>query len=397
MRDFRVKRVQAWMAREDLDAVFVKGPENMRYLTAFPRRSYERLSGVILPRGYPPFLFVPELDLARAQAVVPVERIITCRDGEDPFEGLARGLGMLGVRGKARLGVEVDCLSLMEAQNLESVMPGVRFVDTSVFFSEMRTVKEPEEVSAIERAVQIAQAALDSSLEFLKEHQRTELEVALHAHRVMMEAGAEGAAFDVRVLSGPRTALVYGESSRRVIGEGDIVMMDLGAVYEGYCSDMTRTFVMGMPSHYYLDIYETVLQAEEEALKHIGPGVPCSEVDSVARAVVSARGYSANFIHRTGHGIGLRLHEKPSLAPQESMRLAEGMVLAIEPGVYIPGMGGVRIEDVALVTQDGCRLLSTYQRDPYNWQLGGVLDGKADTLDQSGGDIAVRCPDQGDL
>jgi len=397
VRELRVKRVQAWMAREDLDAVFVKGPENVRYLTAFTRRSSERLSGAIISQGYPPFLFVPELDMVRAQEVVPAERIITCKDGEDPFQGLARGLGMLGVTSGARLGVEMDWLSLMEARSLEAVMPGVRFVDTSGFFSEMRTVKECEEISSIEQAVHIAQAALDSSLDFLRGHERTELEVALHAHRAMMEAGAEGAAFDVRVLSGPRTALVHGESSRRVIGEGEIVTVDLGAVYEGYCSDMTRTFVMGMPSHYYLDIYETVLQAEEEALKAIVPGVPCWEVDSVARAVVAARGYGANFIHRTGHGIGLRLHEKPSLAPQESMRLAEGMVLAIEPGVYIPGMGGVRIEDMVLVTKDGCRLLSTYQRDPYNWQLGGVLDGKADPLDQSCGDIAVRCPDQGDL
>ncbi len=377
----RVSRVIQWMKEESVDVVFVRCPENVRYLTDLYLRSSRRLTGIIItPEGLP-FLFLPELDVARAQEVMVSERMLCWKDAEDPFERLAHDFGVLGLGPNVRVGVEKCCLSLLESERLKAMMPGVCLVDAGVLLQEMRAVKTDREVCLIERAVEMAEYALDETLRFLETGERHELEVALWAHRALLDAGAERLAFDVRVLSGPRAALPHGEPTRRMIREGDMVVVDMGAVCEGYCSDITRTFVIGKPSHRYLDMYEAVLEAEERAIDAIEPGVLSSQVDRIARETLVERGYGSDFLHRTGHGVGLGLRESPSLASTDETILEDGMVLAIEPGVYLPGTGGVRIEDMVLVTRDGHRLLSRFKRDPYTWQLGGALHVKADSLD----------------
>ncbi|MFA5843392.1 MAG: Xaa-Pro peptidase family protein [Coriobacteriia bacterium] len=256
----------------------------------------------------------------------------------------------------------------VETLALESSVPYGRFkfvseqfcgnvVATDQWIEEIRQVKTPEEIERISAAAAIADHALGSVLPTLRPGMlATDVAVALET--AMRQAGADGVAFESIVAGGPDSARPHARPGRRPLERGDLVVLDLGARYGGYCSDMTRTVVIGPATVRQRELYDAVLEANEAALSALRPGLPGSAVDAVARDLLRARGLGDAFGHGLGHGVGLEVHELPSLSARARESVREGSVVTIEPGVYLPGIGGVRIEDLVVVEEGGCRLLS---------------------------------------
>lgn len=234
---------------------------------------------------------------------------------------------------------------------------GVEFVPTKNWIAKLRMVKRDDEIEKIAKAVEIADQALQTIIPTIKPGVK-EVELALELEYTMRRLGAEAVAFDPIVGSGPRGALPHAVPGEREITYGDFIVIDMGCVYQGYCSDMTRTLVVGQPTDKHLEIYNLVLKAQLAALEAIKPGLTGKQVDSVARDIITEAGYGPNFGHSLGHAVGLEIHEEPRLSQLGEAVLEPGMVVTVEPGVYLPGWGGVRIEDLVVVTETGCRILT---------------------------------------
>lgn len=229
------------------------------------------------------------------------------------------------------------------------------------FIDEFRAVKSEEELSLISKAVSIAEVSLRSVLHLLKpgiteKEFRAELVKSLFLH------GSDGEAFPTIVASGPNSSIPHWETSDRRIEDGDCVIVDFGAVYRGYVSDITRTFFVGKPPSELLEIYDAVLKAQSAGISSLKPGVSAKEVDSSVRNFLKSKGFDEFFLHSTGHGIGIDVHEKPTLSRKSTDTLGKNMVVTVEPGVYISGLGGVRIEDDCIVTEDGSFTISNLEK-----------------------------------
>lgn len=259
------------------------------------------------------------------------------------------------------LGYEGAHLSSRELAAARKALKGVALKDASGCVEQQRLRKGRTEISRIRRACAIA----DSALEKLRRSRitgRTEREVAWLLETVMREAGSEPLPFEIIVASGPRSAMPHGVATRRVIRPGELVVVDLGARVDGYCSDMTRTFATGKLSARQEEIYRTVEEAQRRAAAAVRPGVRAAEVDAVARGVITAAGYGQAFGHSLGHGVGLEAHELPVLAPRSRDVLEAGMTVTVEPGIYRERTGGVRIEDTVLVGARGPVILTRFPR-----------------------------------
>lgn len=226
----------------------------------------------------------------------------------------------------------------------------------------IRMVKSDEEVAVIQKACDIADETYEHILTFVKAGM-TEMDIKNELERKMNELGASGASFDIIVASGYRGALPHGVASDKVIEDGDMVTLDFGALYNGYISDITRTFAVGQPSDEMKKIYDIVLESQIAALEKIKPGMKASEADAVSREIIASHGYGEQFGHSLGHGIGLEVHEGPGIASGVDTVLEEGMCITIEPGIYVDGVGGVRIEDDCLITKDGLKRLTNSSKE----------------------------------
>lgn len=236
----------------------------------------------------------------------------------------------------------------------------------SISLDDLRQIKSAEEIVLIRAACRIADSAAHHIRRFIQPGMR-ERDVAAELEWFMKQQGADKPSFDTIVASGPRGALPHGKASDKVIMAGELVTLDFGAQHQGYCSDMTRTFlVAGLnqspEDHPLYAIYQTVLDAQLAAIQAIRPGVPCHRVDSAARSVIERAGYGPQFGHNTGHAIGIDVHENPRFSPTDTTRLRPGMLLTVEPGIYLDGLGGVRIEDVVLVTETGAEVFYTMDK-----------------------------------
>jgi len=244
---------------------------------------------------------------------------------------------------------------------LEAALPDASFSLASPLMRRMRMRKSPEELEALSKAAAIADTAFEE-LSQMRIIGMTELEVARSLEAVMLREGAEGAAFETLVASGPNSALPHHRAGQRRIKPGDVVILDFGCRVDGYCSDITRTLVCGKPSALVQDLHEIVLSAQERAVDVIRPGIAAQEVDRAARQVISEAGYADRFTHRTGHGIGLDVHEEPYIVEGNTLTLEEGMTFSVEPGIYLPGKFGVRVEDIVVVTESGALRLNRCSR-----------------------------------
>ena len=255
------------------------------------------------------------------------------------------------------IAFESHALSYHHWNELSAAIPDVRLVPEENLVGRLRHVKEAAEVDLIREAVRIADLAYEHIAGFLKPG-LSEREVAIELDHFMRVNGADKEGFDTIVASGPRSALPHGKSSDRVIAEGDLVVLDFGAACKGYHSDITRTIMLGAPDEKQSVVYDIVLDAQAKAIAAIGPGLAGGDIDSVAREHIAEQGYGEYFGHGLGHGLGLDVHDGSILGRGSEIMLEAGMVVTVEPGIYIPGWGGVRIEDDVVVTDSGCTVVT---------------------------------------
>ncbi|HIQ70993.1 MAG TPA: aminopeptidase P family protein [Candidatus Onthenecus intestinigallinarum] len=269
---------------------------------------------------------------------------------------------LLQKRGVRTLAVEEDVLTVADYRELQKAMPDVSLVSLEGAPQRLRWIKDADELDMLERANRLTSDCFEHMCSFIREGM-TEREIALEIDFWMMRRGSEGVSFETIVASGENGSLCHAIPSDRRVRSGDLITMDFGAVVGGYHADLTRTVALGAVSAECARMYETVLRAQLAALEAIRPGVVCSEVDAVARRIIDGAGYEGRFGHSLGHSAGLEIHENPGFSRRCQEPVAAGMVITVEPGIYVPGVGGVRIEDSVAVTQDGVRILTPASKE----------------------------------
>lgn len=346
----RVAKIQSCLQEKALNALLILQPDNRRYLSGFTGSA-----GALLITNSEALLFTDFRYTEQAASQAPGFKIV--KHGPviwDEVAGYTTGL--------ARIAFEQDFVTFAQYTLISEKFKDVELVPVSGLVEARRSTKEDSELLEMQKAADVADQAFSHILTYISKG-RTEYEVALELEFVMRRNGASGTAFDFIVASGPRSSLPHGVATGRVIQAGDLVTMDFGAVVNGYCSDITRTVMIGKPSAKQKEVYQIVLEAQTAALNALKPGMTGREVDQVARELIASQGYGENFGHGLGHGVGLVVHEEPRLSPAGATVLEPGMVVTVEPGIYLPGWGGVRIEDTVVVTEAGCRVLTHSAKD----------------------------------
>lgn len=260
-------------------------------------------------------------------------------------------------KGLTTIGIEEEHITWAEYRKMEKVLSGCTLLDSSSMLKDMRQVKDRAEIEIIRQAVKITDQAFAEIIRKIKPGM-SEQEIELELEFSLRRKGASGKSFDFIVASGERSSLPHGTATEKIINSGELLTLDFGARYKWYCSDMTRTVCIGQPQAKHKEIYKIVLEAQQAALQVIKPGLRGKEVDAVARRVIAKYGYKDYFGHGLGHSVGLEIHESPRLSPRENKILEPGMIITVEPGIYIPDWGGVRIEDMVIVTKNGAEVLT---------------------------------------
>ncbi|HHU81660.1 MAG TPA: aminopeptidase P family protein [Firmicutes bacterium] len=358
-REGRLRRFRELLAEEELDGFIVTSPENRRYLSGFTGSS-----GVLLVALEWAVLLTDFRYLEQAATETAGTGIDLQKQAKKIWESVAKLLrartGPL-----ARWGFESDHLVEGDYRFLAGQVGPDRLAPKEGFPGRLRMVKSPAEIGLIAKATAITDRAWERLLPEIKPGRREE-ELAALFEFFQREEGASAASFPTLVASGPRSAMPHGAAGSRPLCPGDLVVVDGGAVYAGYCSDFTRTVVVGEePGAEQKRIYRLVLEAQERALAGLKPGMTAAEADALAREVLEKAGYGPNFGHGLGHGLGLAIHEAPRLSPGRETVLEPGMVVTVEPGIYLPDWGGVRIEDVVVITEEGCRVLTRSPKTPF--------------------------------
>jgi len=355
----RIDKLSAALKGSGLAALAVVPGANLRYLAGLDMHMNERLAVAFFPSEGQPAIVLPALEAPRAQAQARMPmRFYTWDDAEGPYDALRRCTSDLGLDG-GRVGVEYTAMRVLELRGIEQAAE-VQAEDATPLLASLRMVKDARELSAMREAVRIVERALRAAIGQARVGM-AERELAAIWDREMQAAGGEHT-FATIVASGPNAANPHHTSGDRVLQPGDLVILDGGALYDGYQSDITRTVAVGEPSAEARRIYELVLAANAAGRAAAGPGMTGEAIDQAARAVIEAGGYGQQFLHRTGHGIGLEGHEPPYIVAGSRDPLAPGTTFTIEPGVYVAGVGGVRIEDDVVITADGAESLTTFER-----------------------------------
>lgn len=355
----RLAAVAAATARSGLDALLLTPGPDLRYVTGYDAVPLERLTCLVVPADGEPFLVVPRLELPAAEHS-PASRLgvefVAWDETDDPYALVAARLG-----DPARVGV-ADRMWAMQSLRFRDALPGARQELAGRVLRELRMRKSPAEVAALREAGAAIDAVHAQVPGFLKPG-RTEREVARDIAAAIVDSGHATVDF-VIVASGPNGASPHHEVSDRVIQPGEPVVVDIGGMMpSGYCSDSTRTYSVGEPPEEFVAYYEVLQAAQEAGCAAVRPGVTCEAVDAAAREVIADSGYGEYFIHRTGHGIGLEVHEEPYIVAGNTEPLAPGFAFSVEPGIYLPGRHGARIEDIVVCTEDGAERVNNRPRD----------------------------------
>jgi Xaa-Pro dipeptidase len=369
------------MGRHNLDAAYITKPVSIAYLTGFHAEPFERLMALAV-RADRATLIVPAIEREKAVRDAEQAEVVSWRDGEDGY-----ALVRTALDGCAEVGVEKEHLTLQAAElllartaarqvhrsasarelhrgasarELHRGASARELVDASPEIRRLRRIKNQVEIDQLARAGAITDAVGEEVIVALRPGM-TELEVSVRIGAGIGEHGGT-LSFESLVQSGPNSALPHLRPTSRKLAEGDLVLLDFGAAFDGYRADTTRMAVIGEPTERQKEIHGLVLAAHDAAIAAVRAGTTTGSVDAAARQLIEAAGMGELFFHRVGHGIGLEAHEDPSLDPGSATVLEAGMTFTIEPGIYIPGWGGVRIEDDLVVERSGCRLLTTSDR-----------------------------------
>jgi Xaa-Pro aminopeptidase len=356
----RQKRLQEALSHSRLDGLLVTHLPNIRYLCGFTGSA-----GALLITEGKSVLFTDGRYTAQARAEVQGARVAIRRKA--PLVAVAEWLTTnrrsLGRKQPWRLGIEGEHLTVAGRGRLAGALPSdVRLREAPPLVEEARMVKDTEEIERLRAAVLLGASLFDGTLKVIRPGVRED-EVAAEMEYAARRRGAEQMSFETIVASGERSALPHGRASEAPIPAEGFVVCDFGVILAGYCSDMTRTVYVGRPSEEARGVFESVREAQQAAVEAVRPGVSVGEVDRAARKLLHKKHLSKFFTHSTGHGVGLEIHEAPRVAAGQTEVLHPGMVITIEPGVYVPGKWGVRIEDMVVVTDKGCEVLTPTSRE----------------------------------
>jgi Xaa-Pro aminopeptidase len=352
----RLEKLRGQLVDEQLDAIMITDPANRRYLSGFTGSAgtlFISADRALLATDFRYYEQV-ERQAPDFQLVKLTGRLL------DVLPDVVTDLDI------RRLGFEGDNLTVSLYNDiLESLNEGIEIVATSNVVEELRMQKDEDELPSLQRAVDITDAAYAHITAFIQPGM-TERQIAWEIERFMRDTGAESTSFPIIVAAGPNGAMPHATPSDRPIEPSDPIVIDMGALVDGYHADLTRTFALDAPGDHYLEVYEIVLQAQKAALQNIQAGMTGKEADAIARTIIEQAGYGEKFGHGLGHGVGLVIHERPWLSHLErgDNVLRPGMVFSIEPGIYLPGEFGVRIEDLALLREDGLQTLSRAAKEP---------------------------------
>ncbi|MCD6520342.1 MAG: aminopeptidase P family protein [Anaerolineae bacterium] len=349
----RLDKLRELMGTQNLGALLISQPENRRYISGFTGSA-----GILIVTTEQALLATDFRYYEQAPKQAPAFSLV--KVSASLVKTLASEIPSLGVK---RVGFESHHVTVETFEKWKEALPDIEWVPTSGLVEKLRQVKDAAELEAIKQAVRIADEAMEHIMEWIRPGV-TEKEIAWELEVYMRTHGAEKLSFTTIVASGPNSSMPHAVTSDRPVQEGDPLVIDMGAVYEGYCSDLTRSFCLGHASEEYLHIWNTVLQAQLTAEQGIHGGMPANEADALARQLIDKAGYEGKFGHGLGHGVGLAIHEAPRVAQTAKGALPTGSVVTIEPGIYLPGQGGVRLEDMVVLTEDGCRVLTRSPKVP---------------------------------
>lgn len=340
---------------DNVDAALIVTPENRRYFTDFPSSD-----GILVVTREGSIFFTD------SRYIEAAEKTVKCCDVAEGKRVYEQIRDYLKARNVKNIAVEQSGITLAQFENLRNnenlkdfEIIGDNSLDNAI--SLLRLVKTTHEVEKIKSAQQIAENAFLHILNFIKVG-RTEKEIQLELDFFMLKNGADALSFDTIAVSGVNSSMPHGVPSGKMIEKGDFITMDFGAVVDGYHSDMTRTVAVGYVTDEQREIYQTVLSAQENALSVLKAGVSCADADKAARDIIASKGYGDYFGHGTGHGVGIEIHEKPNLSPRSVAVLQKGNIVTVEPGIYLPGKFGVRIEDMAFITENGFENLTNAEK-----------------------------------
>lgn len=342
----KLSKLRSALEEHQIDALLITSGHNRRYITDFTGTA-----GVAIV-SKDQAVFITDFRYTE-QAAKQIQNFEIVQHTKTMLEEVSVQLEKMNVK---KVGFEKDDMSYAMFESYKKAV-NTELVPVSGLIEKIRLIKTPQEITIIKAAADIAEAAFEHILTFIAPG-KTELEVSNELEFFMRKQGATSSSFDIIVASGLRSALPHGVATDKVIEKGDFVTLDFGALYNGYVSDVTRTVAVGEPSEKLKEIYQVVLDAQLLSLEKIKPGMTGIEADAIARDYIKSKGYGEAFGHSLGHGIGLEVHEGPGLSFRSETVLEEGMVITIEPGIYLPGIGGVRIEDDAVVTATGLEKLT---------------------------------------
>jgi Xaa-Pro aminopeptidase len=355
----RQQRLQDSLSTHRLDALLVTHPANLRYLCGFTGSA-----GVLLLTGTKRVFITDGRYTQQARAEVRTAQIVIARQG--PLAAAAAWLSAhpkKGRRAPSKMGIESEHMTVAARSRLAAILPSsFRLREAPALVEQARMVKDEEEIACLRSAVLLGASLFDRALEVIRPGVR-EAEVAVEMEYAARQAGAEAMSFETIIAAGERSALPHGRASQAAISGEGFVVCDFGVILSGYCSDMTRTVYVGRPSAEARGVYQAVQQAQQAAVGAVKPGLGVGEVDRAARKSLQRSGLAKYFTHSTGHGVGLEIHEAPRVAAGQTEILEPGMVITIEPGVYVPGKWGVRIEDMVVVTERGCEVLTPTSKE----------------------------------
>jgi Xaa-Pro aminopeptidase len=351
----RIERVKEEIERKGFDAILISREVNVRYLSGF-HASNSGSNLLITPERQYLLTDFRFLEQARRQAPQ-----FTLYQWKDPTERDV--LELVKQEGVCKMAFE-DSIPFSHYRKLKESLTQVELCPLEGFIEKFRQVKDQEELERIREAACINDKVFPKLLAMIEVGAR-EIDIANELEYVIKKMDAQGVGFETVIASGARSSMPHAVASDKRICLGDMIKIDFGSVCQGYHSDMTRMAVVGKPSEKLKEIYSVVLEAQLRALGEVRPGQECREVDRIARSLIDERGYGSSFGHGVGHGVGLEIHEEPRLSPASDGLLEEGMVITIEPGIYLPGFGGVRIEDLVYVKKDGCEIISQTPKELY--------------------------------
>lgn len=348
----KVEKIQNEFKTLGVDGLLITGEYNRRYATGFTGSS--GLGIVSSDKA----VFLTDFRYTE-QASKQVEEFEVLQHKGPINKEAAEHVQKMGI---TKLGFEQDLMTYATYKEYKEALPGIELVPVSGAIEKLRLIKSEAEIKILKEAADIADAAFTHILDYVRVGIR-EIDVANELEFFMRKNGAASSSFDIIVASGYRSALPHGSASDKQIEKGDFVTLDFGAYYKGYCSDITRTFAVGEPSDKLKEIYAVVLESQLRAMNGIKPGMTGKEADALTRDYITENGYGEYFGHSTGHGLGLEVHEGPALSMRSDTKLEPGMVVTVEPGIYLSGIGGVRIEDDTVITETGNEALTSSPKE----------------------------------